>query len=280
MVGVVQAGIGGRAVLAGPGLEELRVSGDVLYEVRDDVAWITLNRPDLLNAFDAEMITELGDAVGRAAEAGVVVITGAGRAFCAGGYLANLADANEDSIRALYTGTLRAAEAIRRCPRPVIAAVNGPAFGGGNELVVMCDLAIASDTASFGQTGPRIGSAAVLGGTNLLAISIGEKRAKEVSFMCRNYSADVALSLGWINAVVPPERLLEEVSSWAEELLEKSPRYLEISKISANVWFNECYDAMLGGLGALTQTIGSYDMLEGATAFLEKRKPRFRSAKG
>lgn len=251
-------------------------SPSVLVEVRGDVAWIILNRPERLNAFDAEMAAEVVAAVEGAHDAGVVVLTGAGRAFCAGGYLADLAEPDPRTLRALFTQSLRMVEALRACPRPVIGAVNGLAAGGGNELVVACDLAIAAESAWLGQTGPRVGSAPVLGGTNLLAMSIGEKRAKEVSFLCRRYPAREALALGWVNAVVPDEELPAEVARWCDELLALSPRYLEIAKVSSNVWWNACRDSFTSGLELLIQAIGSDDMREGARAFLEHRPPRFR----
>jgi 2-ketocyclohexanecarboxyl-CoA hydrolase len=208
------------------------------------------------------------------------VITGTGRGFCAGGYLANLASANKDELRAMFYASLRLFDEIRNCPRPVIAAVNGVAAGGGNELVIVCDLAIAAQSATFGQTGPRVGSAPVLGGTNLLAMSIGEKRAKEVSLLCRRYSAQQALDLGLINAVVPDEDLEAEVTRWADEILALSPRYLEIAKISSNAWWNACRESMVSGLGMLVQALGSHDMVEGASAYMEKRKPRFEGRAG
>jgi enoyl-CoA hydratase/carnithine racemase len=248
---------------------------DVRVERKGEVAWIRLERPDRMNAYDSAMAESLTQAIESAADAGVIVITGSGRAFCAGGYLANLSKPDPNALRSMFYGSLRLYEAIRTSPRPVIAAVNGVAAGGGNELVVACDLAIAAESATFGQTGVRVGSAPVLGGTNLLAMSIGEKRAKEVAFLCRRYGARQALELGWINAVVADEKLEEEVTKWADELLYMSPRYLEIAKISSNVWWNQCRDAYLSGLGMLVQAIGSADMIEGATAFMEKRRPRF-----
>ncbi len=248
---------------------------DIVVEQKGDVRWIRLNRPDRMNAYDAEMARELIGHIEDAADSGVIVLSGTGRAFCAGGYLANLSDPDPDALRRMFYGSLHVYEALRNSPRPVIAAVNGAAAGGGNELVVACDLAIAADTATFGQTGVRVGSAPVLGGTNFLAMTIGEKRAKEVAFMCRRYKADEALEMGWINAVVSPEKLEEEVTNWANELLAMSPRYLEIAKISSNVWWNQSRDAYLSGLGMLVQAIGSKDMIEGATAFMEKRKPQF-----
>ena len=153
--------------------------------------------------------------------------------------------------------------------------MNGAAVGGGNELVVACDLAIAAESATFGQAGVRIGSAPVLGGTNFLSMSIGEKRTKEVSFLCRRYTAKEALDMGWINAVVADDQLEEEVTKWVDELLDMSPRYLEIAKVSSNIWWNQCRDNYLSGLAMLVQAIGSEDMVEGASAFMEKRKPQF-----
>jgi enoyl-CoA hydratase/carnithine racemase len=210
-----------------------------------------------------------------ASDAIAIVITGSEDSFCAGGFLGELAEPDEASLRAMFFGSLELFDLIRNVPQPVIAAVNGVAAGGGNELVIACDLAIAAESAWFGQTGVRIGSAPVLGGTNLLAISIGEKRAKEVAFLCRRYEARKALELGWINEVVPDGQLEEAVSALVAELEQMSPRYLEIAKLSSNVWWNHCRESFVSGLGMLVQAIGSPDMKEGATAFLEKRPPRF-----
>ncbi|TDJ23081.1 MAG: enoyl-CoA hydratase/isomerase family protein [Gammaproteobacteria bacterium] len=248
---------------------------DIEVERKGEVEWIRLNRPDRMNAYDAAMAEELIDAIQNAADSGVIVITGSGRAFCAGGYLADLSDPDPIALRRMFYGSLQVYEAIRISPRPVIAAVNGAAAGGGNELVVACDLAIAAQSAKLGQTGVKIGSAPVLGGTNFLAMTVGEKRAKEIAFMCRRYTAAEALDLGWINAVVPDDELESEVTAWANELLKMSPKYLEIAKISSNVWWNQCRDSYLSGLGMLVQAIGSHDMLEGAQAFMEKRTPQF-----
>jgi enoyl-CoA hydratase/carnithine racemase len=249
---------------------------DVLVERRGETAWITLNRPERRNAYDAAMGEAVIDAVRDAVDAALIVITGTGKGFCAGGYLANLANANDREIRAMFDASFRLFDEIRRSPRPVIAAVNGGAFGGGNELVVACDFAIAVRSAQFGQTGPRVGSAPILGGTNMLAMSVGEKRAKEISMLCRRYTAQEALELGWINEVVDDDGLEEAVARWEGELLGLSPRYLEIAKISSNVWWNGMRDSYLSGLGMLGQAVGSPDMVEGAQAFMEKRRPEFR----
>jgi 2-ketocyclohexanecarboxyl-CoA hydrolase len=253
---------------------------DVRAERRGHVAWLTLDQPDRLNAYDRSMGEELRDLVDASHDAGVIVITGTGRGFCAGGYLADLANPDEYELRRLFRTSLTLFEAIRQSPRPVIAAVNGVAAGGGNELVVACDLAIAAESATFGQTGPRVGSSPVLGGANFLAQSVGEKRAKEIAFLCRRYSAHQAKEMGLVNAVVPDDQLDAEVTRWADELLALSPRYLEITKASSNTSWNQHRDAFMHGTALLAQAIGSYDMIEGARAFIEKRPPRFEGRDG
>jgi 2-ketocyclohexanecarboxyl-CoA hydrolase len=248
---------------------------DVLVDRTDGVLRLQLNRPERMNAYDRATVDELIAAFREHVDARVTVITGTGRAFCAGGYLANLADPDFWDLRSMFTGSMELFDAIRTAPMPVIAAVNGAAFGGGNELVVCCDLAIAAESAEFGQTGVKVGSAPVLGGTNLMAMTVGEKKAKEISFLCRRYPAQEALELGWINAVVPDDQLEAEVQNWCEELKQMSPRYLEVAKTSSNVYWNQLRDNMQSGLGMLMQAIGSPDMIEGAEAFMQKRKPQF-----
>ncbi|MEE2683056.1 MAG: enoyl-CoA hydratase/isomerase family protein [Actinomycetota bacterium] len=252
-----------------------QISDGLIVERKDRVLWLRMNRPERMNAYDRETIDSIISALRDNMDAGVVVITGTGRAFCAGGYLANLANPDFWELRSMFTGSLELFDALRNAPMPVIAAVNGGAFGGGNELVVMCDLAIAAESAQLGQTGVKVGSAPVLGGTNLLAMGIGEKRAKEVSFLCRKYSAQEAMDLGWINKVVPDDQLEDEVNAWCKEILAMSPRYLEVAKASTNVMYHQMRDNMVQSLGALIQAIGSPDMREGASAFMEKRKPQF-----
>lgn len=243
---------------------------------RAGAVWITLNRPERRNAYDLEMARSIIAAVEGAADAEAVVLTGAGGAFCAGGALDQLGEPDPEQLRALFTTSLRLVDALRACPRPVIAAVDGAAAGGGNELVVACDFAIATERSTFGQTGPKVGSAPVLGATNVMAVQIGEKRAKEMAMMCRRYSSAQALAMGLVNEVVPDGTLEEAVERWLAEIHLLSPRYLEITKISSNQWWHQSRDNMSAGLGMLIQAIGSEDMVEGATAFLEKRRPDFR----
>jgi 2-ketocyclohexanecarboxyl-CoA hydrolase len=258
--------------------EEESVS-DVVVENRGEVLWLWLNRPDRRNAYDLGMAQTLIAAIEGAASASAVVISGRGGAFCAGGSLGQLGDPDPVQLRELFTNSLRLVDAIRACPRPVIAAVDGAAAGGGNELVVACDFALATRRSTFGQTGTRVGSAPVLGATNVLAVQVGEKRAKEMALLSRRYTAEQALALGLVNEVVDDDDLEAAVDRWTAEIEALSPRYLEIAKVSSNLWWNLARDNMSQGLAALIQAIGSEDMREGAQAFLEKRKPDFRGAR-
>lgn len=253
--------------------------GSIDVTERRDVVWITINAPERRNAYDLDMARDLITAVESAAEATAVVIRGAGGSFCAGGALTQLGDPDPAQLRRLFTTSARLLDAIRACPRPVIAAVDGAAAGGGNELVVACDFAIATERSTFGQTGPKVGSAPVLGATNVLAVQIGERRAKEMAMMCRRYSAQQAHDWGLVNEVVGNDDLDGAVERWLDEIEALSPRYLEITKTSSNQWWHASRDNMAANLGALVQAIGSEDMIEGARAFLDKRKPDFRGAR-
>lgn len=252
----------------------------ILFDKREGVTWITFNHPERHNSFDGDMCVEIVDAIERAGadrENGVIVLTGAGdKAFSAGGYLADLTAFDKALGRHLFGQSLKAFDAIRQAPQPVIAAVNGYAIGGGNEFVIACDFAIASDRARFGQTGPRIGSSPIFGGNNLLSMSIGEKRAKEVCMLCRQYPAEEALRMGWINAVVPHDELHAEVDRWTQELLDKSPSYIEITKVTSNLWWDMMRPFYMHAQQMNLLMAGSEEMTEGATAFMEKRKPDFR----
>lgn len=208
---------------------------DIIYERRPGVARITINRPEVYNAFrvltQAELIKAFEDA-GDDQRIGVVVFTAAGnKAFCTGG------DAKEAKVGYKFETPeydKRIKQLIREMPKPVIAAVNGIALGGGQAYQQICDLSIASETASFSQVGPMVGSfEAGVGGIDLLLV-VGEKKAKEIHYLCHRYSAKEALEMGLVNKVVPPDKLEEAVDEWCDEILDKSPTAIAALKASWN----------------------------------------------
>jgi naphthoate synthase len=252
---------------------------EILYEKKDGVAKITINRPEKYNACTPQTIFELTQAFTDAwvdGSVGVVVFTGFGdKAFCTGG---------DQSIRDLggYSGTVAAlplevgwqqvSRLIRTIPKPVIARVNGYAIGGGHVFHVVCDFSIASEKAQFGQAGPRVGSFDPGYGTGELARAVGVKKAKEIWFLCRRYSAKEALEMGLVNVVVPHEQLDEEVDKWCTELLDKSPTALKMLKYA----FHAESDGVSGitdlGVGGLSLYYSTEESVEGRNAFIEKRK--------
>jgi 2-ketocyclohexanecarboxyl-CoA hydrolase len=252
---------------------------DILFEARDSVARITINRPDKYNAFTAQTCEELIDAFRKAGSdksVAVMVLTGAGdRAFCTGGDQS----VHEGSYGGRGTIGLPIDELqslIRDVPKPVIARVQGFAIGGGNVLATLCDLTIASEKAVFGQVGPKVGSVDPGFGTAYLARLVGEKRAREIWYLCRRYSAKEAYDMGLVNAVVPHDRLDEEVDKWCAELKERSPTAIAIAKRS----FNADTESLRGigalGFEALALYYGTEESKEGGRAFREKRPPKFR----
>ena len=253
---------------------------DVKVERRGGVGWVTFNRPDRYNACDFSMFQEVGWGIREMSEdpaIGVIVLTGAGdKSFCAGGFLKDLQNFSTNEGRKLFNLSQETFNIMRHAPQPVIAAVNGVAVGGGNEFVVCSDLAIASDRARFGQAGTRVGSSPVFGANNLMSLQIGEKKAKELCFLSRLYSAQEALEMGLVNKGGPHEKLYEEVQLWAEELLDKSPAYLELTKITSNVWWDMLQPAMEHAKQTLLRLAGGAEMTEGSSAFMQKRKPDFR----
>src|SRR5439155_17290305 len=253
---------------------------DVRYGVEDGPAWITIDRSDRLNAFRARTVDELIACFKRAwasADVGVVCLTGAGeRAFCTGGDQKQRAETGDygPSASGLFE-VENLHRAIREIPKPVIAAVNGYAIGGGHVLHVLCDLTIAADSARFGQTGPRVGSFDAGFGTGYLARVLGEKRAREIWFLCRQYDAETAERWGLVNRVVPQAELRAEVRAWADDILKLSPTALRFLKQS----FNADSEHMAGvgqlafsGLGLFLE---SDEAKEGVRAFEEKREPDF-----
>ncbi|GBG96426.1 1,4-dihydroxy-2-naphthoyl-CoA synthase [Lactococcus termiticola] len=259
---------------------------DIKYEVYNHIAKITINRPEVRNAFRPKTVNELITAFTDAredAEVGVIILTGANHgqgeekeAFCSGGdqkVRGNGGYVGEDNIPRLNVLDLQ--HLIRIIPKPVIAMVNGFAIGGGHVLHIVCDLSIASENARFGQTGPRVGSFDAGYGAGLLAAMVGQKKAREIWFLCRQYTAQEALDMGMVNTVVPFDQLEAETVKWAEEMLALSPMALRMLKASFN--------AATDGLAGLQQFAGDATLLyytsdeakEGRDAFVEKRKPDF-----
>jgi naphthoate synthase len=282
---------------------------DILYEKKNGVAWITINRPETRNAFRTITVAELTDAFLDARwdpAIGVVVLTGAGdKAFCSGG------DQKERGQGGYAPGAAGAAsqrpaevggegrsgaegagatsrpfnrpmdvealhDAIRHIPKPVIAMVNGFAVGGGHVLHVLCDLSIAADSAIFGQTGPRVGSVDAGHGTGFLARVVGEKKAREIWYLCRQYSAADALAMGLVNKVVPLKDLRAEVETWCAELLEKSPTALALAKQSFNIDSEQRAGVAQFAGTALGLYYRTDEAMEGRNAFVEKRPVDFK----
>ena len=254
---------------------------EILFDEFGGVARITINRPRYRNAFTPRTTWEMGQALAYCREAqriGVVIITGAGdKAFCSGGDMhvkGRGGYVGEDGVPRL--NVLDVQMQIRRLPKPVIAMVNGYAIGGGHVLHLVCDLTIASENAIFGQTGPKVGSFDAGFGASYLARIVGQKKAREIWFLCRQYSAQEAERMGLVNKVVPPERLEDECVEWAEAMMERSPLALRMIKAGLN--------AELDGQAGIQQLAGDATMLyyfldeaqEGGKAFLEKRKPDFK----
>lgn len=256
---------------------------DIRYEACEGVARITINRPEKYNAFRGKTCDELIDALNRAGwdrSIGVIVLTGEGtKAFCTGGDQ-SAHDGGYDGRGLIGLPVEELQGLIRDVPKPVIARVNGFAIGGGNVLVTCCDLAIAADSAVFGQVGPKVGSVDPGFGTAFLSRIVGEKKAREIWFLCRRYSAQQALDMGLVNSVVPADQLDAEVDRWCQEILALSPTAIAIAKRS----FNADSDNIrgIGGMGmqALSLYYGSEESHEGVKAFLEKRKPDFRQFNG
>ena len=259
---------------------------DIRYELSGDgIAKITINRPEVRNAFRPQTLFELREAFTLAQDdptVGVIVLTGEGdMAFCSGGDQRIRGDdgyIGDDAVARQGIGRLNVLDLqiqMRRCPKPIVAMIAGYAIGGGHVLHVCCDLSIAADNARFGQTGPRVGSFDGGFGSGLLARQIGQKRAKEVWFLCRQYDARTALDWGLVNAVVPLERLEEETVQWCREMLALSPLALRMLKAS----FNAAED----GLAGVQQLAGDATLLfymsdeaqEGRNAYVEKRRPDF-----
>ena len=253
---------------------------EILFEEYNHIAKVTINRPRYRNAFTPKTVWEMSQAFNYCREAldiRVVILTGAGdKAFCSGGDMhvkGHGGYIGSDGVPRLNVLDLQMQ--IRRLPKPVIAMVNGYAIGGGHVLHVVCDLSIASDNAIFGQTGPKVGSFDAGFGASYLARVVGQKKAREIWFLCRQYSAVEAERMGLVNKVVPFDRLEDECVEWAETMIERSPLALRMMKAGFN--------AELDGQAGIQELAGDATMLyytldeaqEGGKAFLEKRNPDF-----
>jgi naphthoate synthase len=254
--------------------------GDIRFETAEGIAKITIDRPEVRNAFRPQTLFELQDAFERARNdptIGVIILTGEGsQAFCSGGdqrIRGNDGYVGPDGIGRLNVLDLQVQ--IRRLPKPVVAMVAGYAIGGGHVLHVVCDLTVCADNARFGQTGPKVGSFDGGFGSGLLARSVGQKKAREIWFLCEQYDAEAAEKMGLVNKVVPVEELEEATVEWCRIMLEKSPLALRMLKASLN--------AADDGLAGIQQLAGDATLLyymteeaqEGKQAFLEKRRPEF-----
>jgi 2-ketocyclohexanecarboxyl-CoA hydrolase len=253
---------------------------DVSYDVSDGIATVTIDRPDVYNAFRAKTVEEMIKCFKSAwadTSVGVVILTGAGdKAFCTGGdqkQRAETGDYGPSESGLFEIETLH--RVIRDITKPVIAAVNGYAIGGGHVLHVVCDLTIASETARFGQSGPRVGSFDAGFGSAYLARILGEKRAREVWYLCRQYTADQMKDWGLVNAVVPPEKLMDEARAWAGEILTKSPTAIRFLKHSFNADSESIAGISQLSFDALEIFVESDEAQEGVRAFSEKRDPDF-----
>jgi len=252
---------------------------DIIYEKGDGIARITINRPKAFNAFHSKTLDELAEAFDDASydgSVGVVVLTGAGdKAFCAGGDISEMEELNSSAGRIFLRKCLKASTAIRNCSKPVIAMVRGYCLGGGHEIHLMCDLTLAAESAKFGQTGPTVGSVPIWGGTQMLPRTVGEKKAREIIFLCNRYSAKEAVEMGLINKAVPDDKLEEETLAWCKRILEMSPQAISVAKVSLNFETDMMYGSFVHGVEMLRLAYDGDEIKEGMNAFLEKRKPDF-----
>ncbi len=259
---------------------EAATYSDIKYHKMEGIAKITINRPERRNAFRPQTVMQMSKALEDArmdSEIGVIILTGEGeKAFCSGGDQKIRGEAgykDEDGVN--HLNVLDFQRQIRTCPKPIIAMVAGYAIGGGHVLHMMCDLTISADNAIYGQTGPKVGSFDGGYGASYMARIVGQKKAREIWFLCRQYDAQQALDMGLVNTVVPYENLEEETVKWCSEILENSPIALRCLKASLNA---DC-----DGQAGLQELAGNATMLfymseegqEGRNAFVEKRKPDF-----
>lgn len=260
--------------------QTIKAYTDILFQRHGKVAKITINRPEVYNAFRPQTNMEMLDAMRICREDNairVVILTGAGdKAFCSGGdqhYKGRGGYVDADGTPRLNVLDLH--KAIRSLPKPVIAMVNGYSIGGGNVLNVVCDLSIASENARFGQTGPKVGSFDAGFGSSYLARCVGQKKAREIWFLCRQYTAQEALEMGMVNAVVPLEQLEETTLAWCDDIIKRSPLAIRMVKRALNAELDGQHGIMEFAGDATLMYYLMDEAQEGKNAFLEKRDPDF-----
>lgn len=252
---------------------------DILYEKRGKNAWITINRPEKHNAFRERTVEELTAAFEEAeldADVAVIVLTGAGdKAFCSGGDIGAERGFNRETSRRFVHKLMRLSTQMRGCSKAIIAAVKGYCVGGGNELNMLCDLTIAAENARFGQTGPKVGSVPDWYGIQMLALNVGDKKAREIVYLCHLYGAQEAVQMGLCNKVVPITELESAVEGWAAEIAAKSPSAIRVAKLSMNYLSDLSQPAVAQGMALVQMMHLSDELREGMQAFLDKRPPNF-----
>lgn len=258
---------------------------DILYSADAGIATIVINRPEVRNAVRPRTYEELTAAMHLAADdpsIGVVVLTGAGdKAFCSGGDIRDQQERVPEVGRKHMRRLFALSSVMRMMDKPIIAKVRGFCVGGGNEINLFCDLTIASEDAKFGQTGPRVGSVPIWGACQLLARYVGERKAREILYTCRLYSAQEAVDMGLINQAVKAEELDATVDALCQDILDKSPQSVRIAKLALNAGSDqEFYGSFFPTSELLASIYGNAENMEGITAFLEKRKPDFRQYRG
>jgi enoyl-CoA hydratase/carnithine racemase len=252
--------------------------GEISYEVRDNVAWLTIERPEVKNAFREQTLDEIAEAANSTREdptIAALVISGSGGAFSAGGDFHAMMKLNKANSYMWNDRMMKVAMTLRNLPIPVIAMVEGPCVGGGHELMLWCDLVITAEDATFGQTGARVGACPTVGATQYIAKLIGERRAKEMIFLCKTYTGKEAAEIGLANIAVPAEELRSKVEEVCRQIVGYSSATIRATKVSLNFDSDALYPSWQHGMELLANIWGTEESLEGMNAFLEKRKPDF-----
>jgi dihydroxynaphthoic acid synthetase len=259
--------------------DEKRDYKDIIFEVKDQVAWVIINRPEVMNAFREQTLDEMIHALSSTRSDPMIacaVIRGAGeKAFSAGGDFHAMMKLNRANAHMWNDRMLGLAMTIRGLPIPVIAMVHGPCVGGGHEVALWCDMVISADDGKFGQTGARVAACPTVGATQYIPRIVGERLAREMIFLARTFDAKEAVEVGLINKCVPKAKLMEETLKWCETIKGHSAQTLRATKKSLNHESDELYASWQHGMELLANIWGTEESLEGMQAFLDKRKADF-----